>query len=351
MESARTSLANSAYQKYKLETLVAPVVPFLILGIAVATAITAVVHVLVMGNAESTIAITLFLSMMISLVLVWVTRIATRQQNTTLSGIAGVLFMGNVSTTATLVSHFTKEGIFQALPYCLIAALGGSVFWINWRHFMLGQIACLASPFLLLLATDTSQSAWIYAIQLAGYGTIVCIILYLLLRSYGLRTFQMTSELHERATIDGLTGALNRSTWIARATNLLSEPEYQEGHGTATVLFIDLDNFKHVNDRHGHEAGDRVLQMVATALARSVAPPHLIGRFGGDEFVVFLAQTNWSQAAVIEQAIHKAIVDREVDIQAEMIRVCIGKASWRQGELLTHLLQRADIAMLEAKEG
>lgn len=85
--------------------------------------------------------------------------------------------------------------------------------------------------------------------------------------------------LHTRATIDELTGLLNRPATVDRVEHLLQV-------GPTTVGFLDLDNFKEVNDDHGHPVGDAVLTAVATRLLRAVASFAVVGRWGGDEFLV-----------------------------------------------------------------
>lgn len=85
--------------------------------------------------------------------------------------------------------------------------------------------------------------------------------------------------LHTRATIDDLTGLLNRASIVQRLEDLLAV-------GPATVGFVDLDSFKHVNDTHGHPVGDAVLMAVAQRLLHSVGTFGSVGRWGGDEFLV-----------------------------------------------------------------
>ena len=102
--------------------------------------------------------------------------------------------------------------------------------------------------------------------------------LYVVLRAVLVR------PLEEAASTDGKTGLLNAATWVAEAERVLAGPEGVERIGG--VLVLDLDHFKAVNDRHGHAAGDHVLAAVADALRRMVRAHDLVGRLGGEEFVV-----------------------------------------------------------------
>lgn len=97
----------------------------------------------------------------------------------------------------------------------------------------------------------------------------------------------LVRHLEEVATTDGKTGLLTSGAWHTRAERLLARAA-RVGR-TRAVLVLDLDHFKDVNDTHGHLAGDRVLVAVADALRDEVRDRDLVGRFGGEEFVVLLA--------------------------------------------------------------
>ena len=97
----------------------------------------------------------------------------------------------------------------------------------------------------------------------------------------------LVRHLQEAASIDGKTGLLNAATWHTRAERELQRST--RGGGPRAVLVLDLDHFKAVNDTHGHLAGDQVLAAVADAVRSEVRDRDLVGRFGGEEFVVLLA--------------------------------------------------------------
>ncbi len=88
----------------------------------------------------------------------------------------------------------------------------------------------------------------------------------------------------KRASTDSLCNVLNRSGWEGGAQSLLNN-FHKEG-GYLTLLFIDIDKFKEINDQYGHNAGDNVLQVVAKILKNRCREQDAIGRLGGDEFVV-----------------------------------------------------------------
>src|SRR6185369_15822747 len=94
---------------------------------------------------------------------------------------------------------------------------------------------------------------------------------------------QVREELEQRVRRDPLTGCLNHASTVAELRRLLAEP-HDRSH--EVIAFVDLDDFKGINDRYGHLAGDRVLQHVATRLWTVAGEEGLVGRLGGDEFLV-----------------------------------------------------------------
>jgi GGDEF domain-containing protein len=104
-------------------------------------------------------------------------------------------------------------------------------------------------------------------------------------------------HLEEAASLDGKTGLLNAATWRSRAERAAGERP-----GGAGVLILDLDHFKAVNDQHGHLAGDDVLAAVAGALRSAVRGQDLVGRFGGEEFVVLVGALPRGRAGRVELA-------------------------------------------------
>jgi diguanylate cyclase (GGDEF)-like protein len=115
----------------------------------------------------------------------------------------------------------------------------------------------------------------------------------------------LVRHFQEVASIDGKTGLLNAAAWQDRADRVLQRA--QRSQGGAAVLILDLDHFKQVNDSHGHLAGDRVLSSVAEALRAEVRDNDLVGRFGGEEFVIMLPG---HQGAGYDRGELEAVADR-----------------------------------------
>jgi diguanylate cyclase (GGDEF)-like protein len=169
----------------------------------------------------------------------------------------------------------------------------------------------------------------------------------------------LVRQLEEAADLDGKTGLLNAAGWHARATRALRRSE--RAAGQATVLVLDIDHFKRVNDRHGHLVGDQVLAAVAQAVEDEVREEDLVGRFGGEEFVVLLVGLDGENDpraahAVAErirrriQGLRLQVGDPGPTVEIDWLTVSIGGATFpADGSELVELIQGADSAMYAAK--
>lgn len=158
---------------------------------------------------------------------------------------------------------------------------------------------------------------------------------------------QAHSELTMRATTDALTGLANRAAFTAALTAALErgvEPD-------VSVLFIDLDDFKSINDRFGHEAGDQVLREVAGRLRRAARPGDVCARLGGDEFAVLLPGAGADAAEQAAQRLADSIRAplRRVGDVLVPLSASVGAATVPAGTDPETLLRQADAAMYTAK--
>lgn len=151
---------------------------------------------------------------------------------------------------------------------------------------------------------------------------------------------------------DMLTGLPNRVMLDERLASAIDAAD--ETGGVATLAFIDLDNFKLVNDSLGHDAGDKLLRIVAARMLACVGPDDSVVRLGGDEFVVLLSGAGPDDAAVEGRlkAVREAIaVPVEVERRSFQVTCSMGVATYpAHGRNATELLARADAAMYRAKE-
>ncbi len=154
-------------------------------------------------------------------------------------------------------------------------------------------------------------------------------------------------QLRHAAVTDALTGIANRRA-LTEGLDRVLQTAGLEG-GELSVVMIDLDNFKQVNDRFGHAVGDRVLEATAMALVSAARRGDLVTRYGGEEFVVVLPECLAEEAAQwAERA--RLLVRQGVDPEiGRPVTASFGTATWMPGETATELLSRADAAMYEAK--
>jgi diguanylate cyclase (GGDEF)-like protein len=159
---------------------------------------------------------------------------------------------------------------------------------------------------------------------------------------------ERTNELRHQALHDGLTGLANRTLVSDRVAQLLARSE--RTGVTPAALYLDLDGFKSVNDTHGHEAGDRLLQAVAARLLSTVRDADTVGRMGGDEFVVLLDGASFDAAPelVAERLID--VLRQPFELQPDLaVRISASIGIATHGSCGEELLNDADLAMYEAK--
>ncbi|HQD83704.1 MAG TPA: GGDEF domain-containing protein [Quisquiliibacterium sp.] len=159
-------------------------------------------------------------------------------------------------------------------------------------------------------------------------------------------------ELHFLATRDSLTGLYNRAEFINLANGELTRAA-RHGFETAIVV-IDLDHFKVVNDTLGHPAGDRVLRSVGAVLSAELRASDVIGRLGGEEFIVLLPQTPPALARSVAEKLRARLAESTLDPESPALRITasfgVASASPQDGSAdFEAIYQRADAALYRAK--
>lgn len=141
---------------------------------------------------------------------------------------------------------------------------------------------------------------------------------------------------------DFLTGNLNRHGIVDRLTEF--------SHPTRSVVMIDLDNFKRVNDVHGHKVGDEYIKAVTARISSELKADDIFGRWGGDEFVAVLPNGEKQTTEIFERVIMQATQDPfSFDGKEIPIQFSVGVAQWSTSETFENALQNADRALYEAK--
>lgn len=158
---------------------------------------------------------------------------------------------------------------------------------------------------------------------------------------------EKSEELKRLSVTDSLTGLFNRrKIEMDFAQECLRMQRYS---GSLSVVLLDIDHFKKVNDTFGHQAGDRVLCAIAETLCNRVRTSDLVGRWGGEEFMLILPQTTLSEAAALAEDLRRAIHALDFDPIPPQ-SASFGVATVEEGDERTGAFQRADRALYRAKD-
>jgi diguanylate cyclase len=255
------------------------------------------------------------------------------------------------------------------------SALGGA--WIALMHFALLPSVVLA---MMLSMDKLAVGGWDFLARCAGFMLAACLLcagltgfalepdtdlieiagsLPLLVAypvTVGLTTYRLARRvrdqnrlLAELSRTDGLSQLLNRRHWEE-----LAAAEYQRcrrHQRVATLLMIDIDHFKSINDRFGHPCGDEAIKTVASLLRSSLRGQDVPGRYGGEEFGVILPETDlesgWAIAERVRRLVESSVLEREKGVRAT---VSVGLAELDPGSLTyTDWISHADRALYAAK--
>lgn len=162
---------------------------------------------------------------------------------------------------------------------------------------------------------------------------------------------QLLTDMRALATVDGLTGLLNRRHFFELAEREFAR--YQRYKHPLTAIMLDIDNFKEINDQHGHLAGDQVLQIVADQMRSELRKVDLAGRYGGDELAVLLPETDLHDASRVAHRLLTAVGEHPLPFGQHLLKISIsaGVTAANGTPTLTALLHRADEVLYKAKQG
>lgn len=217
--------------------------------------------------------------------------------------------------------------IFPPLLVFLLPARTALVGMVIYGIYVVTILTALVQPI------DTVRFA-------SGYGLLVCFIY-----TYALLEERAVALLRYHSNHDALSNCLNRRTFNALLDKI--------AHGNApdepcTILLIDIDYFKNVNDQHGHLVGDRVITEVAEVLKQNVRMETAVFRYGGEEFAVLLNGRRESEGRVMAERLRTAVEAH--DFNGIHITISIGVSQWQPGEISgTAALDWADKALYAAK--
>jgi diguanylate cyclase (GGDEF)-like protein len=156
-------------------------------------------------------------------------------------------------------------------------------------------------------------------------------------------------QLERQAHTDPLTSLLNRRGWIRQSDMLVAQAR-RHGH-TVGILMIDLDHFKQVNDRYGHEAGDRALMLLGKCMAKAMRESDVCGRLGGEEFALLLPHVNEATATALDSRLRALFQSTTSQHMGITLNFSSGLAfcDVSQSDALKKALMQADASMYQAK--
>lgn len=155
-------------------------------------------------------------------------------------------------------------------------------------------------------------------------------------------------ELMEKSQLDGLTGLYNRCAFDQMYRKIYQESK--EGNRDFSVLMVDLDNFKKVNDSYGHQMGDKILKQVAHRIKSNVRKDDIVARYGGEEIIIILVDIDEGEAIIIAERIRDSIATLKTE--GVQVTISIGISNLKKDETKDSdmLIYIADQRLYEAKE-
>lgn len=162
---------------------------------------------------------------------------------------------------------------------------------------------------------------------------------------------KLIKELEHTSQTDGLTGLLNRQHLNKRLSEEISRAK-RYGNPLSLIMF-DIDNFKKINDKYGHIAGDKILQKIASVLKETLRDTDIAGRFGGDEFIIILVQTDINVGMQVAERIHSRIEQARITPKKEQsisFTISIGICQYNKGiKSLEDFIAKVDEGLYRAK--
>jgi diguanylate cyclase (GGDEF)-like protein len=267
--------------------------------------------------------------------------------------------------TLVFLAKIPYTGNVINLPF---VALCGFSAWTLWRHgggpftavsrvtgaILCGQMSVAAYRAILTNLSYAqpwktvdahTDPRWLYSLAAAAFLAAcmaMCEMWFLVTELQG--------ELARQARTDALTGALNRRSMEEAAVR---ETARSQRYGNAlSMIVIDIDNFKHLNDTRGHAAGDCALQALVRRLICALRQQDSLARMGGEEFAILLPDTQGSAALAIAERVRRMVEELEVPFEAGPLRmtICAGVAQLNTARGWEEMMRRADAAMYTAKQ-
>jgi diguanylate cyclase len=158
----------------------------------------------------------------------------------------------------------------------------------------------------------------------------------------------LNKKIEKLANKDSLTSLLNRRAMRRESNKLLNiATRYNQD---LSLLLLDIDFFKNVNDTYGHHIGDLVIKEVASILNKNARESDLVSRYGGEEFLIMLSNSNSKNAYTLAERIRKDIAALKIENYDLRITISIGCTEYKKEESLDNFIKRVDLLLYKAKD-
>lgn len=221
------------------------------------------------------------------------------------------------------------------------------LFWAGSIYILLIAIGALSIGSRVLAGEMRSELYVLAHFYLSNGAIILLLLMFTRIKEQYLRARLLADAMALLATTDPLTGLYNRRQFLS-TLNYEIEKVRRYNRPLSLIMF-DLDHFKLINDSYGHTAGDQVLQEVARRVQQTLRTTDIIGRWGGEEFVVLMPETTLRQAKLAAEQLRQAIAKQPIG-QFGTITISLGVTACACQDTANALLERADSALYQAKE-
>ncbi|RKF44288.1 bifunctional diguanylate cyclase/phosphodiesterase [Paraburkholderia fungorum] len=279
-----------------------------------------------------------------ALVLALLVMAIPRAGSTWMFGAIGVAYSLVLVAGLALNVSGVDQPLLWILPAMVVIPICAAPLWLTPLHFFIGSALFYGAAFALLFGGprthDVDVVVWMWIV---GIGAPTSIVFHFGFYRFRRNHFLLESQLAQLAATDPLTGLQNRRAFVKQAERRL---ETLTPDARVSAIFLDIDNFKSLNDRFGHAIGDHALYQVAQVLMEETCADDSVSRIGGEEFAVLL-RDGLAGALALAERLRGAIA--AIERPDGYLSASFGVAEHRSGESIMVLLDRADEALLRAK--
>jgi diguanylate cyclase (GGDEF)-like protein len=329
----------------RLTQFVAPFAPIAMIGAGTLIAITIAVQRIKQTPNPAILSLLLGIACIVSYALAPALRWSARSLRGNVACLLGCVYIATLATVVTIAFARASPDITGSLSFIVILAITPVVFWIKPWHYAVGFTCAFVPSIIGMFVLDAPGAHWSLLLMVCIFAAFVGSLGLYVISSCLYIIHEQNHALHVVSQKDDLTGLCRRRYWSEIAGQLLTRLAIV--HEPATLLYIDLDGFKLINDTHGHAVGDDVLKATAATLVSTLPVDAVTGRPGGDEFIALLPRVHSADAVVIAALFQERLT--EADPPANSLNASIGIAEWVPGETLDALIIRADKGMLREK--